>query len=119
MAMAAALIATRQMKDQNITDYVVLRAEEIWNGLERLMKKFSIIEDISGRGLMIAFSVGNKENVKKLVKNLHDQGVKTSLSTGKYIRFLPPTIINKGEVQEFLKRLEKALEILQCNSYDN
>jgi len=112
MAMTAALIATRQMRDQNITENVVERSEEIRAGLEQLKKKFPVVNDISGRGLMIAFSVGTEENVEKLVHALHFQGVKTSLSTGKYIRFLPPTIITKEEVQEFLKRLEKALESL-------
>lgn len=112
MAMTAALIATRQMKEKDITHNVVQRAEELRNGLENLKKKYTIIEKISGRGLMIAFSVGSAEMVSKLVTNLHKQGVKTSLSTGKYIRFLPPTIISIGEVKEFLKRLEKSIQAL-------
>jgi acetylornithine/succinyldiaminopimelate/putrescine aminotransferase len=112
MAMTAALIATRQMKEKDITQNVVKRADELKKGLEKLKNKYSVIEDISGRGLMIAFSVGTEKNVEKLVENLHKEGVKTSLSTGKYIRFLPPTIISKGEVKEFLKRLDKSLEKL-------
>ena len=110
MAMTAALIATRQMKEKDITKNVIDRSKELRMGLEKLKEKYTIIEDISGRGLMIAFSVKTAENVEKLVKNLQDNGVKTSLSTGKYIRFLPPTIISKGEIQEFLSRLDKSLE---------
>lgn len=112
MAMTAALIATRQMQDLDITGNVIARAKQLRKGLETLQKKYPMIEDISGRGLMIAFSVGSEENVEKLVENLQNNGVKTSLSTGKYIRFLPPTIISKDEVQEFLKRLESSLETL-------
>jgi len=110
MAMTAALIANRQMKEKDITGNVVARAQELREGLENLKNKYPIIEEITGRGLMIAFSVGSKENVEKLVEQLHKQGVKTSLSTGKYIRFLPPTIISKGEVTEFLKRLDASLQ---------
>ena len=112
MAMTAALIATRQMKEKDITGNVVKRANELRAGLEKIQKKYPVIEDISGRGLMIAFSVKTSGNVEKLVENLKENGVKTSLSTGKYIRFLPPTIISKGEVNEFLKRLDKSLETL-------
>ncbi len=49
----------------------------------------------------------------KNLNNKHEQGVKTSLSTGKYLRLLPPTIITKGEVKEFLKRLDNALNDLK------
>jgi acetylornithine/succinyldiaminopimelate/putrescine aminotransferase len=112
MAMTAALIATRQMKEKNITLNVIEREKELRKGLKKLKKKYPIIEDITGRGLMIAFSVKTENNVKKLVDNLQENGVKTSLSTGKYIRFLPPTIISKGEVKEFLQRLDKSLEKL-------
>ncbi len=109
MAMTSALIATRQMREKNITKNVIDRSKQFFKGLEKLKKNYSFISDIRGRGLMIAFSVGSKENVDKLQKELKKQGVKTSLSTGEYMRFLPPTIINEGEVKEVLDRLGKAL----------
>lgn len=112
MAMTAALIATRQMKEKDITSNVVARAQQLYNGLTKLKEKYSLIEEITGRGLMIAFSVGSKDTVEKLVDHLQQHGVKTSLSTDKYIRFLPPTIISKNEVDEFLIRLEKSLQHL-------
>ena len=113
MAMTAALIATRQMKELDLTEHVVKREKEFRVGLERLQSKYDIIDEICGRGLMIAFSVGSKENVDKLVNNLHEVGVKTSLSTGKFIRFLPPLIISKEEVEEFFIRLDNSLAKLQ------
>ncbi len=112
MAMTAALIATRQMKEQDITGNVVARSKQIQEGLQKLQKKYSVIKDIRIRGLMIAFSVGSEDNVKQLVKKLRDNGVKSSLSTREYIRFLPPTIITKGEVDELLKRLDSSLQTL-------
>ncbi|MFO7677043.1 MAG: aminotransferase class III-fold pyridoxal phosphate-dependent enzyme [Thermoplasmatota archaeon] len=112
MAMTAALIATRQMKEKDITSNVISRARQLHEGLEQLKDRYPVIEEITGRGLMIAFSVGTSEKVKQLAKHLQHHGVKTSLSTDKYIRFLPPTIISKDEVDEFLKRLDKALQHL-------
>ena len=113
MAMTAAIIATRQMREKDITSNVIARAKEFKEGIDALRKKYPVIEEYSGRGLMIAFSLGNEKNVKKLQKSLKEHGVKTSLSTGKYLRLLPPTIITKGEVKEFLKRLDNALNDLK------
>jgi acetylornithine/succinyldiaminopimelate/putrescine aminotransferase len=113
MAMTAALIATRQMKEKDITGNVVSQAKQLREGLEKLKSKYpGVIKQITGRGLMIAFSVGTSQRVQQLVQHLQDHGVKTSLSTGEYIRFLPPTIISKEEVDEFLKRLDKSLQLL-------
>ena len=61
---------------------------------------------------MIGFSLDSSEQVKHLQDQLVDTGMKSSLSTGKFIRFLPPTIITKGDIETFLKRLNKALEKL-------
>ncbi len=112
MAMTSALIATRQMREKNITKNVIERSKQFSEGLNELKKKYSIVSDIRIRGLMIAFSLGSSENVEKMQDYLLKEGVKSSLSTGKYIRFLPPTIINRGEVEEVLEKIGKALNKL-------
>ncbi len=112
MAMTSALIATRQMKQKDITKNVIERSRQIEKGLKDLRKKHPVIKEIRCRGLMIAFSLGSSENVSKLQDELRKQGVKTSLSTGEYMRLLPPTIIDEGEVNTFLERLDKALNKL-------
>ncbi|MDD3492063.1 MAG: aminotransferase class III-fold pyridoxal phosphate-dependent enzyme [Candidatus Thermoplasmatota archaeon] len=109
MAMTAALIATRQMRRHDITGNVIDRTEQMSDGLRELQKKHPVMDDIRGRGLMLAFSVGSPENVSRLQQALHRKGVKSSLSTGPYIRFLPPTVISPGEVDVFLQRLDGAL----------
>ncbi len=112
MAMTSALIATRQMREKNITKNVIDRSKQFFRGLNKLSQKHSVLSDVHGRGLMISFSLGSEKNVEKLQDELRKEGVKTSLSTDKYMRFLPPTIINEGEVNEVLTRLDKALDRL-------
>jgi acetylornithine/succinyldiaminopimelate/putrescine aminotransferase len=110
MAMTSALIATRQMEEMNVTKNVVKRSRQFVEGLESLKKKYPVIEEIRGKGLMLSFSVGKPENVKILQNSLMKHGVKSSLSTGKYVRFLPPTIISEKETEETLQKLESALK---------
>jgi len=109
MAMTAALIATRQMREKKVTNNVIERGKQMLAGIERLKDKYPVIKEIQGIGLMLAFSVGNAENVEKLQAGLRKMGVKASLSTDHYIRFLPLTIISKGEVEYFLRKLDQAL----------
>lgn len=112
MAMTSALIATRQMKEQKITKNVIARSKQIFDGLNQLQQKHDMIKDLQGRGLMISISLGSEENVSKAQEKLKEHGVKTSLSTGKYLRFLPPTIISESEVNLVLDRLDTSLQ--QC-----
>jgi len=112
MAMTAALIATRQMREKNITKNVIQRSAQMVNGLEALQKKYSQMGEIRARGLMVAFSLGNPEQVTQVQQVLAQRGVKASLSTGPFMRFLPPTIISAGEVDFFLEQLDHALSTL-------
>ena len=112
MAMTAALIATRQMREKDVTGNVVKRSAQIFAGLEELQEKYEVMGEISGRGLMFGFELGSAENVAKVQQALKENGVKVSLSTGSVIRFLPPTILSSGETTFFLKQLDKALAVL-------
>ena len=112
MAMTAALIATRQMRELNITGNVVKRSKQMMAGLKAIEQRYPIVSDAHGRGLMVALSLGSAENVAKVQKRLAELGVKASLSTGPYLRFLPPTIISKGEVNFLLENLLQAIDEL-------
>ncbi len=116
MAMVCTLIATRQMKRMGITENVVSRGKQLREGLESLMDKYDLIDEVRGTGLMLAFSVKTDRNVQKVLEKLAEHGVKLSLSTGKYVRMLPPTIITSGECRFFLDRLDRALSEISSNA---
>ena len=112
MAMTSALIACRQMREKDITGNVIARAAQIKEGIAQLQLKYPVIGAFSGRGLMFGFDLGSAENVRKVQDGLRENGVKVSLSSDSMIRFLPLTIISKGETRFFLKQLEKSLQNL-------
>jgi acetylornithine/succinyldiaminopimelate/putrescine aminotransferase len=112
MAMTAALIAARQMRRLDVTGNVVTRAEQLRAGLNTLAQKYPFMEDVRGLGLMLAFSLGSADRVAQTQDLLREHGVKSSLSTGPYLRILPPTVLSKGEAAQFLTRLEAALDAL-------
>ncbi len=113
MAMTAALIATRQMRERDVTGNVVERSKQMMEGFKKLEEKYAVVSDAHGRGLMVALSLGSPENVAKVQKYLAELGVKASLSTGEYLRFLPPTVISAGEVNFLLEKLDAAIARLE------
>ena len=114
MAMTATLIATRQMREKDITANVVARTAQIKEGIAKLKQKYPVIGSYSGRGLMFGFDLGSAENVQKIQDGLRENGVKVSLSSDSMIRFLPLTIMTEGETKFFLEKLEKAIQSLDA-----
>lgn len=113
MAMVAAYIATRQMREKDITANVVARSKQFKNGLENLKKQFpKLIGDIRILGLMIGFDIPSKEAVVELQETLKEYSIHSSLSTGNAVRLLPPLIISAKEVDFTLKGIAQALRKL-------
>jgi acetylornithine/succinyldiaminopimelate/putrescine aminotransferase len=108
MAMVAAMIATRQMRERNITKNVIERSKQFEEGLIKLKKKYSFIGEIRITGLMIAFELPSSEKVIQFQDALRRNGVKASLSTGNFMRFLPALIINDKDVEYLLKAMKNS-----------
>ena len=112
MAMVAAMIATRQMRELNVTGNVVKRSKQIFDGLEDLKKKHSIVGEIRGLGLMVAFELQSAEQVSAFQGAMAQHGVKTSLATGHWVRFLPPLVITESDTKHLLQAIDGSLASL-------
>ncbi|MEA1981367.1 MAG: aminotransferase class III-fold pyridoxal phosphate-dependent enzyme [candidate division Zixibacteria bacterium] len=113
MAMVAALIATRQMRESDLTTNVIKRSKQIINGLNNLKDKHSIISEVRGLGLMVAFKLPSEKTVAALQKEMANNGVKTSLSTREWMRFLPLLVITEEDVNHLLKAIDVSLTAIQ------
>lgn len=113
MAMVAATIATHQMRTLNLTRNVVARSAQVFEGLHKLRRRYSIIGDIRGKGLMIGFDLPSAEHVVRFQREMAKHGVKTSLSTGPAVRYLPPLIISEQEVDFLLEAMDRSLKDIE------
>ena len=109
MAMVAATIACKQMRQLNLTQNVVNRSWQLKTGLFQLKNKYSLIGDIRISGLYIGFDLPSAEFVEPFQKLMAQNFVKTSLDTGPTIRLLPPLIISSGEIDFLLQAIDKTL----------
>ena len=119
MAMVAASIATRQMKKLNITKNVVDRSSQIFEGLNGIRRESPIISKIRGKGLMFGFDFPSEQHRIRFQREMAKNGIKTSLSTGRTVRFLPPLIISSPDADFFLEATRKSLrEMSHVSSVD-
>jgi len=113
LAMVAATIAIKQMKKMNLPNVVTSLHKQLVTGLKKI--KSPLIRDIRGLGLMIALELPSKDIVKKFQSELKKVGVKSSLSTGNTVRFLPPLIITKSEIDMLIKKTEESIRNIDKN----
>ena len=113
MAMVSAMIATRQMQNLNLTRNVVERSAQIKEGLHTLKEKHSVISNIRIIGLLIGFDLPSADHTDKFQQLLAKHCIKSSLSTNQAVRFLPPLVISKLDVEFLLNKVSLALDDLE------
>ncbi|MBD3277639.1 MAG: aminotransferase class III-fold pyridoxal phosphate-dependent enzyme, partial [Candidatus Aegiribacteria sp.] len=111
MAMTAALIATRQMRNLDLTVRVEKLSRYFKGRLEgvesQLMKGYRTL------GLMVAVDVDSSETVQKVQSRMAELGAYSSLSTGAALRFMPPLVITREEIDTVVDALQTALSELE------
>lgn len=107
---AVAALATIDYIDEHNLEN---NAEEIGHYLiEKLLalkKNNPLVSEIRGKGLMIGI-VLNENNAKQIVNKCLELGLICNAPTDKVIRFLPPLIVTKNQVEDALEILKKAMK---------
>jgi len=118
VSMAAALATIETIQEENLAENAHVVGTYLREGLENLQKKYPVIGDVRGMGLMQALEfvgenkVPDAEMVTKLFEETKKEGVLIGKGGlyGNVIRIAPPLNISKSEVNDFLKIMDTALE---------
>ena len=78
------------------------------SGLEKLKQKFSFITNVRGRGLLLAMEF-NSDIAQPVLLACLDRGLLVNRLKPNTLRFMPPLIIGKSDVDESLGILEQVL----------
>ena len=108
LACAAALAVLDVMESEHLVENAAEVGDYLINQLKAAYLPHVI--DVRGRGLMIGveLDIPYKEVRNRLVKELH---CFTGCSGTNVLRLLPPLCLSKAEVDDFIQRLKKALEM--------
>lgn len=109
LACTAALAVLDVFEKENLVENAHVVGEYLISQLKELQKRNSHITEIRGRGLMVGvvLDIPHKEVRNKLI---HEQHCFTGCAGTNILRILPPLILSKENVEDFIGRLEKVLK---------
>ncbi|WP_325948317.1 diaminobutyrate--2-oxoglutarate transaminase [Pseudomonas putida] len=123
MAMAAGTATLRYLRSQGVAAHARLMGERLMAHLRELQGQFSCIGQVRGRGLMIGVEIvaassnnprtpaGDGAMARAIQQQCLREGVILELGGrhGAVVRFLPPLIIQPGEIDLLAEKFERAL----------
>ena len=104
---SVALEFLKIVEDEKLLENIRARGQEIRAGLEKLKSKFDFIKEIRGEGCM--FGVELSFEGGPFVAEGLKRGLLINCTHDFTIRLLPPFLITRAQVREFLHLLEKIL----------
>src|SRR6266478_4515620 len=107
LACAAALEFLKTVEDEKLLENIRARGEELREGLTKLAAKFDFIREIRAEGLMIGIEL-SVEGVP-FVSEAMQRGLLINCTHDFTLRLLPPFIITRAQVREFLRIFELVL----------
>jgi acetylornithine/succinyldiaminopimelate/putrescine aminotransferase len=102
---------------EGFLDDLNTRAEYLREGLDRLAKTHVTVAGVRGRGLMLGLQLV-EPRATKLVAALSAAGALTCPAGADVVRFVPPLIITRQEIDEALGIVQRALRSLAGSSED-
>ena len=109
LACSAALAVLDVFENEGLVENAHLVGEYFIEQLKELKKTESHITDVRGKGLMIGveMDIPQKDVRHKLI---YDEHVFTGCASTNILRILPPLVLTKDDVDEFMKRFKKVLK---------
>ena len=107
LACRLSLEMLKVFEDEHILEHVREVGDYFRERLEEL-RDLPVVDEVRGEGLMLAVQL--KVPAIELVKQLLDAGFIINVTNETVLRFLPPLIIRKKQIDKFIKALRPLLE---------
>lgn len=110
LACAAAKASIEVIIDENLTQNAKEMGEYFQFKLNEQKKLYGVVEDVRGFGLMLGMEIS--VNCGDIVNTAREQGILINCTADTVLRFLPPLVIEKGQIDTVTCVLETILEKL-------
>src|SRR2546426_7296985 len=107
LACATALEFLETVESEKLLENIRARGAELRQGLAKLAAKFDFIREIRGEGLMVGVELSVEG--APFVAEAMQRGLLINCTHDFTLRLLPPFIINRAQVREFLRLFELIL----------
>jgi acetylornithine aminotransferase/acetylornithine/N-succinyldiaminopimelate aminotransferase len=109
LACAVALEVLKVMEDEGILSHVKEVGGYFLDLLQQLDSRHGCIVDVRGVGLMVGVELDSVELAKAAQKAMLEQKIIINRTHEKVLRFLPPFIVTKKQVESVVKALDQVL----------
>lgn len=104
LATTAGVAALKAILEEGVLENCEKIGNYFFSKLRVLKEKFSFIKDVRGKGLIIGVELEMEGN--QIVEKMMEKGFLINCTSGNVLRFLPPLIIKKEEVDLMVSALE-------------
>ncbi len=108
LACSAACAALEAVLEEKLIENAAQVGDYFIEKLKELKKKYSFIKDVKGKGLMIGVEL--EFEGKDIVTKCQEKGILINCTVDKVLRFLPPLIVTKEEVDKVITILDEIFE---------
>jgi len=108
LACAASLAAIEVIQSEKLVEKAARDGEYFKKKLEELKEKFRIVREVRGKGLMIGVEM--RFEVKNIIFNGLEYGVLLLYAGRNILRFLPPLVISRGQIDRVVEVLNLLFE---------
>ena len=107
LACAAAMATINFIIDENLLERSKENGAYFQKKLNEIKENNSIVKDVRGIGLMIGMELGSE--CGKLVDDLRENGIIINCAAGNVLRFVPPLVISKTQIDTVISTLDNVL----------
>jgi acetylornithine aminotransferase len=108
----AALATVRTLLEEHLLERAVEMGAYLTAELQKLQARFAVIQEVRGIGLMIG--VGLSIPGAEIVKMGHARGLLLNCTHETVLRFVPPLVVTKAEIDEMIALLTAIFEEVQA-----
>jgi len=104
---AAAVAVIEAIEEENLLENAVNMGQYAKEKLEQLKQKHSIIDHVRSVGLMIGVQLTSSGS--QIVDKCLQNGLRINCTQGTVLRFMPPMIVNKSQIDQAIDILDNVL----------
>jgi acetylornithine/succinyldiaminopimelate/putrescine aminotransferase len=107
---ASALATINTIIDDGVLQNCIEVGNYLFQKLNELKEKYPFVKDLRGKGLIIGMEL--EVDGSNIVKECLKRGLLINCTMSKILRFLPPLIVTKGEVDTMVRILDNVFSAL-------
>ncbi|SDY26670.1 aspartate aminotransferase family protein [Tindallia californiensis] len=108
LACAAGAATMKEIINQNIPEKVKEDGAYLIQKLQMLKEKYDFVKQVKGKGLMVGLELNFPGD--EIVRKAFDKKLIINCTSGKVLRFLPPMVIKKEEIDLFVNTLDQVFQ---------